>query len=81
MELSRRSSLSVKWESYLIRVPYRISEDADNSVCHIAAQHNLPVGEIVTLFLKQGLESYISGQLKLTPHPKVIKMTLAEDVL
>ena len=25
MELSRRSSLSVKWESYLIRVPYWLS--------------------------------------------------------
>ena len=60
-------------------VTYRLSEDANNSLRHIAAQHTLPVGEIVTLFLKHGLESYISGRLKLTPHPKVVKMTLVED--
>jgi hypothetical protein len=66
----------IGWERV---VTYRISDDADNSVSHIAAQHTLPVGEIVTLFLKYGFESYKSGRLKLTPHPKVVKMTLAGD--
>ena len=61
-------------------VTYRLSDDADNSIRHIATQHTLPVGEIVTLFLKHGLESYKSGRLKLNPQPKAVKMTLAENV-
>ena len=78
---SLRKPSRMKQSSWERVVTYRLSEDADNSVCHIAAQHTLPVGEIVTLFLKHGLESYISGRLKLTPHPKVIKMTLVEEVV
>jgi len=75
-----RKTSRTKPSSWERVVTYRLSDDGDNSIRHIATQHTLPVGEIVTLFLKHGLESYKSGRLKLNPQPKAVKMTLAENV-
>jgi len=64
--------------SWEIRVHYRLPADAHEAIKQIAEEHTLPIGEVMTLFLKHGLESYKSGKLALIPHPKAVKMTLAE---
>ena len=76
---SPRKTVKTKQSSWDRVVTYRLSDDADNSIRQIAKQHTLPVGEIVTLFLKHSLESYKNGRLRLNPQPKVVKMTLAEN--
>jgi hypothetical protein len=63
------------WE---VRAHYRLPADAHEAIKQIAEKHTLPFGEVMTLFLKHGLESYKSGRLVLNPHPKVVRMTLAE---
>jgi hypothetical protein len=40
-----------------------------------------PVGELVTFFLRYGLEAYRGGKLSLQPHPVTVKMTLAGEQL
>jgi hypothetical protein len=64
------------WE---IRAHYRMSDDIHEAIKQLAEKHTVPVGEIMTLFLKHGLESYKLGHLKLNPQPKIINMTLAES--
>ncbi len=63
------------WE---MRAHYRLPADVHEAIRQIALKHTLPVGEIMTLFLKYGLEAYKAGHLVLTPHPKVVRMTLSE---
>jgi hypothetical protein len=58
---------------------YRLADETHKVVKQLAEKHTLPIGEIITLFLKHGLESYKSGRLKLNPQPKVVKMTLTEN--
>ena len=64
------------WED---RVHYRMSDDVHEAIKQLAEKHTVPLGEILTLFLKHGLESYLAGYLRLNPQPKVVKMTLAEN--
>jgi hypothetical protein len=61
-------------------VTYRLDNDSSARISYLAGQHTLPVGEIVTLFLKHGLESYKNGHLNLNPQPKMVVMTLSEGV-
>jgi hypothetical protein len=63
------------WES---RAHYRLSKEIHEAIKCLAEQHTVPLGEIITLFLKHGLESYKTGRLKLNPQPRVVKMTLSE---
>jgi len=73
----RKGSLESKslWES---RVHYRLSKSTHEAIKFLAEQHTVPLGEIMTLFLKHGLESYKTGLLKLNPQPRMVKMTLSE---
>jgi hypothetical protein len=57
-------------------VSYRIPHGVHMDLCSLAAELAVPVGEVVTLFLRHGLKSYRAGRLKLTPHPVNVKMTL-----
>jgi len=73
----RKTSTSERknWETF---VHYRLPTDVHEAIKQLAGKHTLPVGEVVTLFLKHGLEAYKAGQLRLSPQPKTIRMTLAE---
>jgi hypothetical protein len=73
-KVSRKSEKSL-WENI---VSYRLSMDVHQSVKELAKENCVPSGEIITLFLKHGLESFRSGTLQLNPQPKAVKMTLAE---
>jgi hypothetical protein len=59
---------------------YRLPSEVHESVKKLAQQHFIPIGEVMTLFLKHGLESYKSGRLHLNPQPKTVRMTIAESV-
>lgn len=55
---------------------YRVPSGVHMDLCSLAEELAVPVGEIVTHFLRHGLKSYRAGRLKLTPHPLTVKMTL-----
>ena len=76
--VKRKSSTRVKkgWQQL---AHYRLSGEAHAAIKQLAEKNNVPLGEIVILLLKHGLESYKSGRLKFTPHLKVGKNTLAWD--
>lgn len=57
-------------------VSYRIPPGIHTDLCSLAEEHVVPVGEVVTIFLRHGVKSYRAGRLKLTPHPVTVKMTL-----
>lgn len=57
-------------------VSYRIPPGVHTDLCSLAEELAVPVGEIVTFFLRHGVKSYRTGKLKLTPHPVIVKMTL-----
>ncbi len=57
-------------------VSYRIPPGIHTDLCSLAEELAVPVGEVVTLFLRNGLKAYKAGKLKLTPHPATVKMTL-----
>jgi hypothetical protein len=57
---------------------YRLPDEIHDAVKRLADQHTVPLGEIMTLFLKHGLESYKTGRLRLNPQPRTVKMTLLE---
>jgi hypothetical protein len=57
-------------------VSYRIPHGVHMDLCSMAAELAVPVGEVVTLLLRHGLNAYRAGRLKLTPHPVTVKMTL-----
>ena len=63
------------WENF---VHYRLSIESHKAIKRLAEQHTIPIGEIVTLFLKHGLEAYKTGHLRLNPQPRTVKMTLLE---
>jgi len=76
---ARKKSLKDKeqrdWET---RAHYRLASEVHEAIKQLAEKHFIPVGEVMTLFLKHGLESYKTGRLILKPQPKVVRMTLAE---
>ncbi|MBN8580365.1 MAG: hypothetical protein J0L96_06800 [Anaerolineae bacterium] len=57
-------------------VSYRVPSGVHADLCSLAEELAVPVGEIVSHFLRHGLKSYRAGRLKLTPHPVTVKMTL-----
>ena len=57
-------------------VSYRIPPGIHTDLCSFAEELAVPVGEVVTFFLRHGLKAYRAGRLKLTPHPVTVKMTL-----
>lgn len=57
-------------------VSYRIPPGIHIDLCSLAEELAVPVGDVVTLFLRNGLKAYRAGNLKLTPHPATVKMTL-----
>ena len=57
-------------------VSYRIPPGILTDLCSLAEELAVPVGDVVTLFLRQGLKAYRAGRLQLTPHPATVKMTL-----
>lgn len=57
-------------------VSYRIPPGIHTDLCSLAEDLAVPVGDVVTLFLRHGLKAYRAGRLKLTPHPVIVKMTL-----
>ena len=57
-------------------VSYRIPPGIHTDLCSLTEELAVPVGEIVTHFLRHGLRAYRAGRLKLTPHPVTVKMTL-----
>lgn len=72
---SSKEGSSTLWKRV---VTYRLSTDSVDSIARLAEQHTVPIGEVMTLLLKHGLESYKSGRLLLNPQPKVIRNTLME---
>ena len=57
-------------------VSYRIPPGIHTDLCSLAEELAVPVGEVVTFFLRHGLKAYRAGRLKLMPHPVIVKMTL-----
>jgi hypothetical protein len=57
-------------------VTYRLPEQVHKQICDHAMELDVPLGEVVTLFLRHGLDAYQQGKLELDPQPKVVKMTL-----
>ena len=57
-------------------VSYRIPPGIHTDLCSLAEELAVPIGEVVTFFLRHGLKAYRAGKLKLTPHPVIVKMTL-----
>lgn len=57
-------------------VSYRIPPGIHTDLCSLAEEFAVPVGEVVTFFLRHGLKAYRAGRLKLTPQPVTVKMTL-----
>ena len=55
--------------------------DLKNEIAALASEDGLhvPVGELVTAFLRCGLDAYESGFLKLEPVQKIIGSTLAQE--
>jgi hypothetical protein len=61
-----------------IRVTFRIPIELKEEVRTIAKDHTVPVGELVWLFVTEGLKAYQIGTLLLQPSPKTIGKTLFE---
>ena len=57
-------------------VSYRLPRSVHDDICDFAMEHDVPLGEIVTLFLRHGLKAYQAGRLELDPQPKIVRMTL-----
>jgi hypothetical protein len=57
-------------------VSYRIPPGVHADLCSLAEELAVPVGDVVTIFLRHGLKSYRAGRLKLTPQSVTVKMTL-----
>jgi hypothetical protein len=57
-------------------VTYRLTEPVHNQICDHAMELDVPLGEVVSLFLRHGLDAYQQGKLELDPQPKVVRMTL-----
>jgi hypothetical protein len=75
---SIKTEASPLWKD---RVHYRLPAEVHATIKGLAAQHFIAVGEVMTLFLKHGLESYRSGRLILNPQPKTVRMTLGGSSL
>lgn len=57
-------------------VSYRIPPGIHTDLCSLAEGLAVPVGDVVTFFLRHGLKAYRAGRLTLTPQPVTVKMTL-----
>jgi hypothetical protein len=75
---ARREKLSTEKKKRPGAVTYRLPEQVHNQICDHAMELDVPLGEVVTLFLRHGLDAYQQGRLELDPQPKVVKMTLQE---
>ena len=73
---ARRKKKSEQGRKVYPAVSYRLPESLHNTLCGLAMDLAVPVGEIVRLLLKHGLDAYRSGRLSLNPHPLTVKMTL-----
>jgi hypothetical protein len=57
-------------------VSYRLPEIVHDSLCGLAMDLDVPLGEIVAFLLSYGLDAYRAGRLSLYPQPLTVKMTL-----
>ncbi|MBK6647452.1 MAG: hypothetical protein IPG44_17175 [Anaerolineales bacterium] len=73
---ARRKKRVERKQKSVPAVSYRIPPGVHTDLCSLAEELAVPVGEIVTNFLRHGLKSYRAGRLKLTPQPVTVKMTL-----
>ena len=60
-------------------VSYRFPKGLHDSLCGLAMDLDVPIGEIISFLLQYGLDAYRNGRLSLEPHPLTIKMTLPRD--
>ncbi len=60
-------------------VSYRLPENVHDSLCGLAMDLDVPVGEVVTFLLRYGLDAYRAGRLTLNPEPLTVKMTLRRN--
>ena len=73
---ARRKKKSERVKKIYPAVSYRLPESLHNMLCGLAMELDVPVGEVVTLLLRHGLDAYRKGKLNLNPHPLTVKMTL-----
>lgn len=75
-KLKRKEKQEPAWQ---VRVTYRIPVVLKNRIRTIAAEHSLPVGEVVRFFIEQSLLAFRKGELPLQPVPKWMGKTLFQD--
>lgn len=73
---ARRRKPSAKRREPYPAVSYRLPESVHNSLCGLAMELDVPVGQVVAFFLQDGLAAYRRGKLCLNPEPRSVKMTL-----
>jgi hypothetical protein len=73
---SKEERQKPRWQS---RATYRLPVSLKDKVKAIADEVDVPVGEVVLLFLDYGLRAYQSGELCLTPSPRSSGQTLFLD--
>jgi hypothetical protein len=57
-------------------VSYRLPENVHDSLCGLAIDLDVPLGEVVAFLLRYGLDAYLNGRLSLNPEPLTVKRTL-----
>jgi hypothetical protein len=57
-------------------VSYRFPKRLHDNLCGLAMELDVPVGEVVAVLLRHGLDAYQNGELSLHPEPLSMKMTL-----
>ena len=60
-------------------VSYRFPTKVHNDICGLAMNLDVPLGEVVSFLLQNGLNAYRSGKLSLKPQPLTVKMTLCRN--
>ena len=66
----KSSAAEIEQSSWKNVISYRLSNASHEAIKELAQQSKVPLGEIVTLFLKHGLEMYKAGRFEFNPQPK-----------
>lgn len=73
---ARRKKKPEQDKKVYLAVSYRLPQSLHNNLCGLAMDLAVPVGEVIVLLLRHGLEAYQAGKLSLNPMPLTVKMTL-----